>query len=530
MTDRPEHNVCGYIPTHRKWRTMATRNLTAGERVCRFAERYCLVPEGQHVGKPIKLDKFQVDFILAIYDNPHKTRRAILSIARKNGKTALIAILLIVHLCGSMRKLNSQLISGAMSRDQAALVYSLASKMIALNPALSRLLRCIPSSKRIISASNGSEFKALAADGKTAHGLSPILAILDELGQARGASNPFIEAITTSQGAHAEPLLIVISTQAASDADILSLWIDDARRSQDPHTICHVYAADQDCELLDDKQWAKANPSLGKFRSKKDLEEQLKMAARIPANEASARNLLLNQRISQNHVWLAPSLWKENNRAVNLDLFKTRVVHIGLDLSMRNDLTAAVLTTDDDEGYIHCLPFVFIPEDNLEIAELRDKAPYRAWARAGLIFPVQGKTIDYEWVATFMREVTKEMIIGSLCFDRWGIEGFKQASAYVGFDAIGEWQPVGQGFRDFSPRMKALEVSLLQGKIAHGNHPVLNMAVQNAISVIDKAANIKLDKASSSLRIDPLVALVMAAYPLLDGRKDTIFSLDRIIG
>ena len=72
------------------------------------------------------------------------------------------------------------------------------------------------------------EYKAISAESGTAHGLSPILAILDELGQVRGPHDAFIEAIETAQGAHVDPLLIAISTQAATDGDLFSIWLDDA--------------------------------------------------------------------------------------------------------------------------------------------------------------------------------------------------------------------------------------------------------------------------------------------------------------
>ena len=74
--------------------------MTRGEMVIAFAERYCLTPEGAHVGKPIKLAPFQKKFIKDIYDNPHGTRRAILGIARKNGKSALIAAIMLAHIAG----------------------------------------------------------------------------------------------------------------------------------------------------------------------------------------------------------------------------------------------------------------------------------------------------------------------------------------------------------------------------------------------------------------------------------------------
>ena len=93
-----------------------------------FIEVYCLIPEGAQVGQPIKLMKFQRKFILDVFDNLHGTSRAYLSVARKNGKSALIAAILLAHLVGPEARQNSQIISGARSRDQASLVFKLAKK------------------------------------------------------------------------------------------------------------------------------------------------------------------------------------------------------------------------------------------------------------------------------------------------------------------------------------------------------------------------------------------------------------------
>lgn len=154
---------------------MAGKRRTRGQRAIAFIEKYCRVPEGKHVGKPLRLDDFQKDFILAIYDNPVGTSTAYLSIARKNGKTGLIAGILLVHLVGPEAVLNSQIVSGAMSREQAGIVFSLAVKMINLNPDLQALVHVNPSGKKLIGTPLNVEYRALAAEGKTTHGLSPIL-------------------------------------------------------------------------------------------------------------------------------------------------------------------------------------------------------------------------------------------------------------------------------------------------------------------------------------------------------------------
>lgn len=97
------------------------KNETRGQKVIRFITEYCVTPEGEHVGKPLQLADFQRKFILDIYDNPAGTRRAYLSIARKNGKSAIIAGILLAHIIGPERVLNSQIVSGARSCDRRSL-------------------------------------------------------------------------------------------------------------------------------------------------------------------------------------------------------------------------------------------------------------------------------------------------------------------------------------------------------------------------------------------------------------------------
>ena len=492
---------------------------TRGERMCAFIEEYCCVPEGRLVGQRIRLAPFQIRFILDVYDNQHVTSTAILSMARKNAKTATIACLVLGHLCGPEAKLNSQIVSGAMSRDQAALVFALCAKIIRLDERLNAVCKIVPSTKHLYGLAMNVEYRAISAEASTAYGLSPVLAILDEVGQVRGPTSPFVEAITSAQGAHESPLLIAISTSAASDADMLSLWIDDALRSQDPHIVVHEYKADKNCDLLDVEQWKKANPALGLFRSESDLAAQLNKAARLPALESSARNLLLNQRVSQQSLWLAPTPWAECSRPIDISVFQENAVALGLDLSMRLDLTAAVFAVTDDDGDTHLLPLVFTPEHGLRERADRDRVPYELWVQQGKLIAVPGASVDYNWVAEYLKLYVLEngLRLDILCFDRWRISQFKMACETVQFAGDVEWIEIGQGYKDMSPRITAFEHALLSGKIRHGGHPLLNMAAANAIVVKDPAGNQKLDKAKSTQRIDPLVASVMALFEVTEG-------------
>ena len=478
--------------------------MTRAEKIIAFIERYCVTPEGADVGKPLCLAEFQRQFIRDVYDNSASTRRAILSVARKNGKSGLIAGLLLAHLVGPEAKQNSQLVSGAMSRDQAALVFNLAAKMVQLSPALSKIVRIVPSGKRLLGLNLNTEFRALAADGKTAHGLSPVLAILDEIGQIRGPQSDFVDAITTSQGAHSAPLLIAISTQAANDADLLSQWIDDALRSNDPKIVCRLYAAPAGCDLMDEDGWRAANPALGIFRSETDLREQMQQAERMPSMSNTARNLLLNQRVSLDSPFISPDVWMACDTSP--DPFEG-LVYAGLDLSARTDLTALVLIGKVD-GVWQVRPYFWTPEQGVLDRAQKDRAPYDMWVRQGYIRTTPGATVDLEAVALDMAEILSDCEVAAIAYDRWRIDVLKKELERLGLEL--PLVPHGQGFRDMAPALDALEAELLNGRVAHGGHPVLTLCAANAVAVKDPSGNRKLDKSRRTGRIDGLQALAMA--------------------
>lgn len=482
--------------------------MTRGEKVVAFIERYCVVPEGKLVGRPLRLEPFQKDFIRAVYDNEAGTRRAILSIARKNGKSGLIAALILAHLVGPEARLNAQIVSGARSRDQAAVVFGLASKMVMQSPALSKIVRIVPSNKRLIGLTMNTEYKALAAEGKTAHGLSPVVVILDELGQVRGPYDAFVEALETAQGAYDDGLQLVISTQAPTDADMLSIWIDSAIRTEDKNTICHVYEADKEADFMDREAWAAANPALGSFRSDVEMEQAATRATQVPSFENSFRNLYFNQRVNVVQAFVSPSVWKRGNLPVDDEAFLRGPVYGGLDLSATTDLTAFVLTARDGDGVLHVRPYFWMPQNKIAEATNRDKAPYDIWVREGLLRTTPGQVIDYAFVARDIGVLTADLPIAKIGFDRWRMD--RMQSALDAAEVMLPLEAFGQGFVSMSPALDALEADLLQGRLLHGGHPVLAHCAHNAIAVTDPAENRKLDKSKATGRIDGMVALAMA--------------------
>jgi len=481
--------------------------VTRGERVVRFIETFCRVPEGKLVGKPIRLDGWQKRFILEVYDNPAGTRIGILSIARKNGKSALIAAIMLAHLVGPEARQNSQIVSGARSRKQAAVVFNLAAKMVQLSDRLRPIVRIVPSGKTLHGLTMHTEYQALAAEAGTAHGLSPVLAIHDEMGQVRGELDAFIEAIETAQGAYDDALQLIISTQAPNDADMLSIRIDDAERSGDPTIVSHVYAAPEDAELLDPRAWKAANPALGSFRSEVEITNKAAEAARMPSVENSFRNLYLNQRVTRHTPFVSPSVWKACAGSVDMSAFYEGPVFGGLDLSLTTDLTALVLIAQKG-GVWHVLPVFWTPEATLADRAKKDRAPYDAWVRDGFMRATPGPAVEYDFVARDIAELTEGMDVRQIGFDRHRI---KTLQAELGrIDVALPMLEFGQGFVSMGPAVDRCEIEFLHHRFRHGGHPVLTMCAANAIIVQDAAGNRKMDKSKSTGRIDGMVSLAMA--------------------
>lgn len=514
----------------RKWRG---DKLTTGQRVCLFAYKHLKVPEGKDVGKPLLLDPWQVAFVLAVFDNKVHTRKAIASVARRNGKTFVVAAILLAYIVGPLAVSNSVVASAALSREQAALCFRLMSLMLQQSPTLDGLYRIVPSSKRIIGLRRNVEYVSLAADAKTGHGKSLRILLIDEAGQFVEGDNEYLSMLRSSQGSYDDARLFIISTQAPADGSFLSLEIDASIRESMPNVVTHLYAADPDCDLMDVQQQYYANPGLGKYRSVSDLQEQIKDAIALPAKLPGVMNLLMNMRCSLDSVFISPEVWKSNGGQPDLDVFRRApLVTMGLDLSIINDLTVAVLAAKDDEtGDVHLLPFSFSPLGGIRERSLRDRVPYDEWARTGVLYAPPGDTLNYDMIAQHLRVKLEGMDIrvDKVMFDRFRIDVFKAACQREGFAQDAEFIECGQGFVTMGKLIDLFETALLERRIRHGLHPILNLGAASAIVESDNVGNRRLTKKKSANKIDGIIATLMACKPILENSEVT-FDVEALIG
>ena len=513
--------------------------MTRGDRVVAFIETL-KAPDGMLVGQPIRLRDWQKDVIHQVYDpvdasGKRQCRQAIFTLARKNGKTAIVAGLCLAHLCGPEAIRNGQLYSVAFDREQAGIIFKYMAAMIYQDEELSQRLNIVESRKKIFDPISGSEYQALSAETHGKHGRSSSFIVFDELAQF-GADRELYDIMMTSRGAHEEPLVWVISTQAASDAAVLSELIDYGKRVNageldDPKTKAFVFEVPMADDPWDEANWIKSNPALGDFRSLDEMRETAARAKKMPSAEAAFRNLYLNQRVDGAAHFITPSVWKNSGGIPDESLFEDLPVYAGLDLSAKNDLTALVLTCRDGDGVWHVLPHFWCPEEGISERSDRDRTPYDLWARQGFLHTTPGKTVDYDFVAWRIKEFHEKMHIAGIKFDRWRIDDLIRSLKNAGvecwidgkeepFDGGLRLIPHGQGYQDMNPAVEIVEDVLAEGKMRHGMHPVLTMCASNVRVQQDPSGNRKFDKIKSTGRIDGIVALAMALNGAVGGEPE----------
>ena len=480
------------------------------------------MPDGPSVGQPLRVAGFMREDILSIYDNPSGTRTAIISRGRKNAKTTECACLLLLHLVGPEHRRNSEIYSTALSRDQAAIVYLIAAKMVRMSPTLSSLVTPRDSSKQLYCERLGTLYRALSADAATTYGLNPAFVIHDELGQVKGPMHPLYEAVETATAAQTDPLSVVISTQAPTDGDLLSMLIDDALEGHDPKTVVRLNTAPDDLDPFDVDTIRLANPAFDEFMNQDEVIGMAEKARRMPSREASYRNLVLNQRVEVFNPFVTRAVWEENSAEAPIN-----VCFGGLDLSEVNDLTAFILY-DPNTGGVESK--FWLPEDGIVERSREDRVPYDVWAKQGDLTLTPGPSIEYEYVANYIAALFRKKDIRKIAFDRWNMRHLRPWLVKAGLteEFIDDrFVDFGQGYQSMSPALRNIEGLLLNGKLAHSGHPVLRMCAMNSVVKMDEAGSRKLDKKKSRGRIDGMISLVMAcAVASEDQHERPVYSVD----
>lgn len=517
------HLLPGFDPTRQA--VGCTFDIESAVRPVEFFHEVLRHPKGRDAGNPFHLQPWQQSLLMNLFgwkraDGSRRFRVVWLYVPKKNGKSAFAGGIALYTLLLD-GELGAELYSAASAKDQAALVFSYASGMVALEPAIKRELQVYGGAdggtrKVLVHPSTMSSYKVLASDGDTVDGANVHLAIIDEV--HRHKKPDLADILRKSTGARRQPIVIYTTT---ADYDRPSLCNDmlayartvrdnpgdPSRPGYDPSFLPAIYEAPRDCAWDDPETWRAVNPNLGVTVTEDFLRDEARRAKEMPRELNNFLRLHLNIVTETDVTWLDMTRWDEGAGTETFEELAKRMrgqrCYAGLDLSSTTDLTAFVLWFPD-HGVV--LPHFWVPGDGAKRREDRDHVPYSTWHRQGFIRFTEGDVVDYATVRKDIVELSQHYRIEEVAFDRWGSMQLVTDLQGDGLEVIA----FGQGFGSMSAPSKELEALVLKRGVHHAGHPVMRWCAQNAVVETDPAGSIKPSKRKSNERIDGIVALCMA--------------------
>lgn len=487
--------------------------------------------KGKWSGKPFELIDWQEQIIRDIFGTlkPNGYRQfntAYIEIPKKMGKSELAAAVALLLCCGDGEE-RAEVYGCAADRQQASIVFEVAADMVRMSPALSKRVKILSATKRIVFQPTNSFYQVLSAEAYSKHGFNIHGVVFDELHTQ--PNRKLFDVMTKGSGdARTQPLYFLITTAGSDTKSICYETHQKAKdllegRKVDPTFYPVIYGADESDDWTDPKVWKKANPSLGITVGIDKVKAACESAKQNPAEENTFRQLRLNQWVKQAVRWMPMDKWDKCAFAINEEDLLGRVCYGGLDLSSSIDITAFVLLfppEDEDDKYV-VLPYFWLPEETLNLRVNRDHVPYDVWEKQGYLKTTEGNVVHYGFIEKFIESLGEKYNIREIAFDRWGAVQMVQNLEGMGFTVV----PFGQGFKDMSPPTKELMKLTLEEKVAHGGHPVLRWMMDNIFIRTDPAGNIKPDKEKSTEKIDGAVATIMALDRAIRCGNDTSASV-----
>ncbi|WP_081973067.1 terminase large subunit [Paracoccus sanguinis] len=463
-------------------------------------------------------------------DGLRRFRTAYVEVARKNGKSALLAGIALYALVAD-GEAGAHVYAAATTRDQARIVFGEAERMVAASPALSaRVTRTV---NNLAVLPTASWFRPLSADASKMDGLNVHFAAVDEVHEHPGPE--IIQKLNTATGARRQPLIVEITTAGHDrhsvcrqhhEFSVKTLEGTLPQETADPW-FAFIATIDEGDDWTDPRVWIKANPSLGVTVKRDDLKRQIDEAREMPAQQNAIRRLRLNEWTEQVTRWLDMEVWAEGGLPVTAggadiagelsrleQLLAGRECYGGLDLARVHDLSAFLLlfppTRDAALGSLAekwiVLSRFWVPEEDIGRRARRDRVPYDVWRDQGFLVATPGNATDFAFIEAEIISLASRFDLRELSYDRTLAGEIVQHLQDEGLNLV----QFGQGFLSMAAPTAELERLAVSRLLWHGGHPVLRWNASNVAVRHDPAGNIKPDKERSSERIDGIVALCNA--------------------
>lgn len=483
------------------------------DRVFRFFSYLCHY-KGEFVGRQFKLAPWQAFIVWALFgwvdpEGRRRFRAALISVAKKNGKTAFSAALGLYLFCAD-REAAAEVFTAATKRDQARLSHGDAVEMARRSPALARRIEFFKDNLTI--PKYASRFVPLGSNVDTTDGLNVSAAIVDEI--HRHKTRDLWDVLEYGTAARRQPLMLGITTAGAEDGFCYELREHAVKvlegTLEDPTLFAYIAEPDEGDDDADPKTWIKGNPNLGVSISRRVLAQEYRQARVIPSKLAGFRRYRLNRWILGGaDAWMDMERWRVCPALPTASL-EGRQCYGGLDLAATQDIAAFVLffPPEHEQATAHLLPFFFIPEDNIAERARRYRVALEAWVKHGYVTATPGNTIDYAFIRTCIEEQAGRYTIAEIGFDDWNAKQIAVELAEKGLTMVAMQQTV----KTFNAPLTKMEDLVAARRLNHGDHPVLRWMASNVVTISDPSGRKKpvKNQGKRHYKIDGIVAALMA--------------------
>lgn len=471
-------------------------------------------------GETYPLARFQKFIIASLYGWRKKAdtsirrfRKAIVSVARKNGKTILIAgVLLYEFLFGRNPALSRQLFCTANDRTQAKIAWTMAKKQL---EALRNKYADIRKNTKVmrdelVNKKDESYIRALSRDTGAVDGFEPYVGVLDEY--AASKTDEMLELLVSGQGQLDTPLILIIST-AGLDLNVPMHTVEYQYASrildeeiEDDSYFAFIAEQESVDEIKEEESWIKSNPILEVEALRKKITNYLRDRYKTALETGGLNKVLVKNfnmwRQSSEESYIDKQTWDEAK--TDKPDTKKRRVWLGVDVGRVSDLFSITpFAQMDDYWYIDNFSFV-ATKYGLAAKEKRDGVSYTDLETMGYceITTLESGVIDDERVLEKMEEMIYEndWEVQAICYDPYQ---FGSLLAMIE-KRHPEWPliQVSQTTMVLNMPTKQFRDDMKLGKIKHSGNPLLTMAFNNAFIKTDNNG-MRIDKNKNSNKIDP---------------------------
>jgi phage terminase large subunit-like protein len=550
------------------WSTRGTcrYDVSSAARWIQFTEQFITHSKGKWAGQPLLLETWQRAILANLYgwkrpddEGTRRYRQCYVRIPRKNGKSTLCAGIALGGLFIDAEP-GAEVYGCAADKDQAKIVFSLASESVLRNEALARRSTIYKDAIEVRCPETGipsAFYRVLSAEAFTKHGLNPHLVVYDELHAA--PSRELWDVMRTGMSARQQPLMVAITTAGYDresicwEQDQLAVHVAEGT-IEDEAFLPVLYGAQAHDDWESPKVWAKANPNLGVSKSVEYMRAEATRAKNVPAALNTFLQLELNVWTTQRSRAIDPNAWNACHVPADQWPDLSKCLCFGAaDLAHARDLTALVRLWELPEDWppandanergsladirvirgstLFVRSHFWIPETIAREVEKTHSVPYSTWARQGWLTLTEGDVTDYEHLRREVRAAHATRKLKAFGCDPYNAthllvllqdeDGLKNVEKYQQSTAN-----LNEPFKDL------VEVRIPQRQIVHDGNPVLAWCASNVEAKKDAGDRWRPVKPQDSpvAKIDGITALVMAnGLRIAESRKRSVYETRGVI-